>query len=283
MRNRWQKRISPRICCLWRGGWKGGTVEPSRILFDHELVVVSQGRCRVQIEREEFELRAGSYLVVPPGKLHSTVTSSGGVFRHCIHFDWLPLPPRQRRLPLWSSPLHRPRRADLRPAPSWMPRKILAGRFDPQGPVLSLLETAFTRWQSGTEFDRATCHGPLAEILLHLLWSGSRHAGRLDRATQLADRVKEKIDDASLGDASIEELLVSLGFSYAHLCRLFTARFGMSPVRYRNAVRLERARHLLLDPGMTVAEAAYAAGFGDPAYFTRKFSEQHGIPPSRWR
>jgi AraC-like DNA-binding protein len=82
---------------------------------------------------------------------------------------------------------------------------------------------------------------------------------------------------------SIQLLLPSLGFSYAHLCRIFTAKFGISPVRYRNAVRLEKARNMLKNPLCTVAQAAYSAGFSDPAYFSRKFHEANGAAPSHSR
>jgi len=65
--------------------------------------------------------------------------------------------------------------------------------------------------------------------------------------------------------------MVSLGFSYAHLCRIFHASFGLTPVEYRNTARLEQAKTLLRDTSLTIAEIAYRAGFQDPAYFTRQF------------
>ena len=283
MDNAWLHRIAPRLHSPWRGTWSRGVVEPVRMLFDHELVVVTRGACRIRIGAREADYPAGSFVIVPPGTLHSTVTLPGGVVRQCLHFDWVPGPRRRRGLPLWLHPPKSPRSTDLRPAPSWVPQALLTGRFDKEGPVPVLLETLFHRWTTGHDFDRSTCHPILQEILLRLLWKGPRRGGRKETAAGLADRVKEAIDSAPPGDTSIQPLLGALGFSYAHLCRLFTARFGLSPGRYRNAVRLERARQLLRDRRKTVTEVAHEAGFSDPAYFSRKFAELHGAPPSRWR
>ncbi len=81
----------------------------------------------------------------------------------------------------------------------------------------------------------------------------------------------------------LQTLLPKLGFSYAHLCRLFQKKFGVTPGDYRNSIRLEHAKTLLRDPHLTVAEVAYQSGFDDPAYFTRLFRRRNGAPPSALR
>jgi AraC-like DNA-binding protein len=168
---------------------------------------------------------------------------------------------------------------EVRRAPHFIPRQIAGGRFDPSGPVLSLLESLFHSWQTGHDLDRAVCGRIFGQLLLHLLWQRSRAAPLLDRPARLAYAVKALLDRPGDVDAPVQELLSSLGFSYAHLARLFKKRFGISPLRYRNSARLERAKHLLLDPKRTIAAAAYEAGFHDPAYFSRQFRQLHGVAP----
>jgi AraC-like DNA-binding protein len=281
--NSWLGQISPRLNTAWRGFWKAGTIEPARYLYDHELVLVTEGSCRVQLGTTCHELRSGSFLIIPPGVRHTTTTSTGGVRRACFHFDWTPPAAQRRALPFWVYHPGRPRPSDIKTAPSFVPRPRFSRQFDPGGPVAPLMETIFHRWQTGSEQDRATCHPVFTEMLLGLLWR--RGTGKLlpDRAARLAYAVKELLDQTPPGAAAIQPLLSTLGFSYAHLARLFKATFGLSPVAYRNAARLERAKNLLRDPRRTIAEAAYAAGFDDPAYFSRKFHQRHGVPPSRAR
>ena len=64
--------------------------------------------------------------------------------------------------------------------------------------------------------------------------------------------------------------------------RLFGIQFGMSPVKYRNYLRLNRARALLTE-GFTVSEAAYACGFESVGYFCRYYRKIVGMTPGETR
>lgn len=281
--NGWLQQMAPRANEVWRGEWKPGWVEPGRYLYDHELVVVSKGSCRVQVKAEVFDLEVGTFLIIPPGTYHATYTGKNGVHRSCFHFDWSRPPGRIRRLPVWLYHPAKIRAADIKRAPAFVPPGIKMRRFDPGGPVPLLMETLYHRWKLGSERERATSHLVLAELLLHLLWRGTPGRSSRDRSTRLAYAAKELLDRSGVKPVAIQPLLASLGFSYAHVCRIFKATFGLSPVKYQNAARLERAKELLRDPKRTIAEAAYEAGFSDPAYFSRKYRQSHGTPPSRAR
>ena len=64
---------------------------------------------------------------------------------------------------------------------------------------------------------------------------------------------------------------------------LFQKQFGTSPLKYRNALRIERARELLLEGSFTVAEVAYASGFENLGYFCRYYRQITGETPSQTR
>lgn len=277
--NAWLEQTAPRLRELWRGRWKGATVEPARYLCDHELVVVSEGACRLQLDDASYDLKAGSFFIIPPGRLHATTVGREGVHRYCVHFDWTFQPGSPPPARSWTYLPGRFRAGEIRAAPPFVPRQIIRGSFDASGPVLSLVESLFHGWQTGHDLDRALCRRIFGQILLHLLWTRRRAAPMLDRPARLAYAVKALLDQPGKADAPVQELLHSLGFSYAHLARLFKKRFGLSPLRYRNAARLEHAKHLLQDPKRTIAAAAYEAGFHDPAYFSRRFRQLHGVAP----
>jgi methylphosphotriester-DNA--protein-cysteine methyltransferase len=84
-------------------------------------------------------------------------------------------------------------------------------------------------------------------------------------------------------DAPLAELLRAGGVSRARLYRLFRRHLDEGPRRARARVRLEHACRLLAAPGGTVAEAAFAAGFGSLATFYRWFRRTTGATPSAWR
>lgn len=65
--------------------------------------------------------------------------------------------------------------------------------------------------------------------------------------------------------------------------RLFQRRFGTSPGRYYTKLRLERARSLLQNSALSVAEIAGLAGFADASAFSRAYRRAFGILPSKGR
>lgn len=62
--------------------------------------------------------------------------------------------------------------------------------------------------------------------------------------------------------------------------RAFRKQFGMSPLKYRNLMRIDRAKELLYDGDFTVAEVAYAVGFENVGYFCRCYRQITGETPT---
>jgi AraC-like DNA-binding protein len=73
------------------------------------------------------------------------------------------------------------------------------------------------------------------------------------------------------------------GISYDYLRQLFEKFYGLTPIKYINALKLTRAKELL-DSGMySVSEAAYHSGFSDVSHFSRFFKASVGVLPSEYR
>src|SRR5262249_8516284 len=90
--------------------------------------------------------------------------------------------------------------------------------------------------------------------------------------------VAEHLDSgARLGD-----LARRLGYSVSHCSALVRRATGERFSVLRRRMQLEGGIGLRRR-GPSVKEAARAAGFSDPAYFSRVFARRFGVPPSRWR
>lgn len=70
-----------------------------------------------------------------------------------------------------------------------------------------------------------------------------------------------------------------LGISTRQLERLFGKFLNSSPKKYFTEIRLERARHLLLQTEASVTEVALACGFDNPGNFSRVYRAAFGITP----
>ena len=73
------------------------------------------------------------------------------------------------------------------------------------------------------------------------------------------------------------------GMSESNFRHRFTLLMGMPPIEYLLRLRIEAAKKMLRIRDVSVADVSLRSGFQDCNYFTRKFRELTGTPPSRYR
>jgi transcriptional regulator GlxA family with amidase domain len=78
---------------------------------------------------------------------------------------------------------------------------------------------------------------------------------------------------------SLVEVAGFIGLSRRQVERLFRREMGRSPARYYLELRLERARHLLLQSSMPIVEIAFACGFISASHFSKCYRELYGKSP----
>jgi AraC family transcriptional regulator len=96
-------------------------------------------------------------------------------------------------------------------------------------------------------------------------------------------RAREFISANLSGDPSISQVANECGLSSSYFARAFKQATGISPHRWLTKVRVERAKELLQDPGLGLADVAQMCGFVDQSHFTHVFSRSEGYSPGRWR
>jgi AraC-like DNA-binding protein len=98
----------------------------------------------------------------------------------------------------------------------------------------------------------------------------------IDKALSYIDRNFAK----DLTDASVAD---QLGLSTSHFRYLFKQATGQPFHKYLVALRLERARAMLLDRQMPVSEVATAVGFTGLSHFSRAFAQRFSVSPTNLR
>lgn len=100
---------------------------------------------------------------------------------------------------------------------------------------------------------------------------------------EAVQRMQTYIEAHLRSEMTLEDLARAAGYSPEHACRLFKRLVGLSPFEYVRARRLSRAVLELRDARKRVLDVALEYAFGSHEGFTRAFSSQFGISPSRYR
>ncbi len=93
-----------------------------------------------------------------------------------------------------------------------------------------------------------------------------------------------EVMEANLAEPrSISRIARAAGVGARHLQTLFRDNLGVTPYAYYQAVRLNRARRMLIETRRPVLEVAGLTGFASPASFARAYRRQHGESPRETR
>ena len=84
-------------------------------------------------------------------------------------------------------------------------------------------------------------------------------------------------------EVSVESLAELCALSQSQFFASFKKATGMSPVRYKNHLRVEQAKRLLSIEDCSCQEIAEMLGFESTYYFSRVFSACTGVSPSRYQ
>ncbi|WP_246469667.1 helix-turn-helix transcriptional regulator [Cohnella nanjingensis] len=106
--------------------------------------------------------------------------------------------------------------------------------------------------------------------------------GREEASAREADRAARWLHAQLDRPVSIAQMAQELGYHRTHLSKLFRRHHGMSPIRYLQKLRMERAV-VLLQEALTVEEVAASVGYADPLYFSKSFKKWMGGTPSDYR
>lgn len=82
---------------------------------------------------------------------------------------------------------------------------------------------------------------------------------------------------------SLVEIADDAGLSRRQIERLFRQEMARSPARYYLEIRLDRARHLLIQSSMPVVEVAVACGFVSASHFSKCYREVYHRSPQQER
>lgn len=243
-------------------GW-GRDRATSKRLVDHELWLVWRGRGWMATEIERFELRPGFCAWMRPGGIYDAGSDPAD--------------------PLGFTYLHFSLRAPARPREFFRVDDLGFFEAATDRIVKRVQPVPSSDWGMAVE-GRPDANRLLAVVLEQLLAMPDASAPQTEQGLAgRLDGVAGRLRTTPELDRSMAELASECGVTPEHFSRAFRIRFGVSPQQFRVRARLDRARFLLAESGLSVAEVAERLGYSDPFSFSKQYKRFLGISPSRDR
>jgi AraC family transcriptional regulator len=96
-------------------------------------------------------------------------------------------------------------------------------------------------------------------------------------------RAIEFMNDNCGRELSLVEIAGAAYLSEFHFSRLFKKITGATPHAYLASLRIERARRLLAESDLPIAEVGAEVGYASQSHFTKIFREASGMTPKAFR
>lgn len=136
--------------------------------------------------------------------------------------------------------------------------------------------------EAARKLDQLATREEVMEVVIQMAERCTANLMRSDTsATGLAiDRSLRLIEREYAKNLSDEQVASTVGLSTSHFRYLFRQITGQPFHKYLLALRLEKARQLLVESDASITEIAVRCGFASPAHFSRAFSARFQATPS---
>ena len=223
---------------------------------------IVEGGCTITIDGKEYHGKAGDWFFIPSKTLHSYANDKSGRFsKYWMHFNLYP------------------------------DEGVLTGlgvkhvvKVEPNSQARKLFEKFFKIYKSDALVDKLVVKSILLELIAEYLKKARPEGISVkSRADERMDKLLRYINE-NLDKALTNEILAEKYFTHPnHFIRAFKEQVGVTPAKYINSRRMERAKLLLESTDLTVSEITERIGLKDSAHFSRLFKEHYNMPPTTYK
>lgn len=246
-----------------------GFLHGKRRLESSVLILVREGTLHMIQDGKRLSIGAGEYCFLYAGLEHEGAEPSKGK----LLYDWTHFTPPEGRFCTEET-------LDIyKENCCVMPEK---GRIHPSGMLYRLTEEtrSFVRGQAAPQGGGDYALTLLLLTLTREFWQSREQGGAFPPVVaQAAEWIRGHYHQPVSASSVAEQF----GYHGDYLSALFRKYMGVSLSQFIIATRLEAARDLLAEYGVSVREAALSCGFSDEKYFMRQFKKKEGVPPGEYR
>lgn len=248
----------------------------------YELHVVTEGRGIVRANGREYAIVPNTLYITGPHMFHEQLADrTEPMNEYCLNFEILK--PRRR----WTK-----HNQDMAPDTELMEQVLASTTFwfgrDSQhcGELFAGLFRELSERRIGCQHNIQSLISQIIVATIRTLQDGGA-ANKSVMPLKLLNDTRRHLVDLYFrnwrGPLTPEELAGQIGTTVRQLQRIMQQYYGMSFKEKLISMRMEQARRLLLETGLTVGEIAEHCGYSDSHPFSSQFKKHFGLPPGAYR
>lgn len=111
--------------------------------------------------------------------------------------------------------------------------------------------------------------------------AAEKKAGK--NTNSVIENAKNYIKENFRRDLSLDDVSKEVNISPYYFSKVFKEETGENFVEYLTEIRVQEAKRLLSDSGMSIKEIGIMTGYSDPNYFSRIFKKSVGVTPTEYK
>ncbi len=236
-----------------------------------EIIRINSGEVECFLGKEKYICAKGDIVFVPPNSIHSVLSLSENAEIQGVVFDISAVTGQNPSVPI-DVILNKDR-----------VKKTVYRNNTELNSIINQIFCEIVDKYSVTDFayelEMRALLCKLTAVLVKEYYIALDEIKEFNRLKPVIQYIKENYKEP----IRISELSSLLNVCDDHLIRLFNEAVRITPARYINNVRLEKAQKLLIDTDMSITEISYSVGFSGVNYMSKVFKEVFGLTPIRYR
>ena len=225
------------------------TALPVRKSNFNDLTLLIKGTLEYTVEGKKYVLKAGDMMFIPVGSTHFRTKTPDSTDYVAFNFTT-------------DSEIHLPIYCE-----------------DVIHTEILMLISAFDRIKSRTYYDNDEKISHILACIIAVLEDRIRSRNYNPLTLKILKYIHTNIDKK----ITLSDISEMTFFSPIYCDTVFKRETGKSIIDYLLGERIERAKKLLLEDGLTLAQISELVGFNDYNYFSRVFKARSGLSPSSYR
>lgn len=232
---------------------------------EYELHVLLEGRCRLEIENEAYDLTAPAAVIIAPGQYHYPQVAPGPFQRFSLSFTLSGGQP-------------------LRALRSEIP---VCRLFDAPDGMLTLCRAIFDEYGSGAPYRQEMLTASLTALIIRTLRQLNRLPPPQKEVSPVGalrtDLIDQYFVDHFTDSGGEEALAARLHISRRQLARVMYEHYGMGFRQKLLQTRMDRAAWLLRTTSRQISEIAFLTGYTSESAFFQVFKKEFHMTPRQYR